>query len=154
MSIEREPQVSISTVSVASVYDELLPLMRSHFNEISVHSDFGFDVDKELYSKLDEADRIRVFLARHGSEAIGYSCYFVNKHPHANVIQAYQDAIYLRPDYRRLGVGHDLIEFADNYFKDIGVGIVMSAVSTKVDFSKTLLKMNYQLVDRLYARRL
>ena len=154
MSNEIAPSVSISVVSAASIYDEILPLMKSHFNEISHHSDFKFDVDKEMYSKLEAAGHLVAFIVRHGAEAVGYSCYVINKHPHALVLQAYQDAIYLRPDYRCLGIGHDLIEFADSHFKNIGVGIVMSAVSTKFDFSKTLIGLNYQLVDKLYARRL
>jgi GNAT superfamily N-acetyltransferase len=148
------PDVSISLVSVASVFDELMPLIKSHFLEVSYHNQFELDVSREFYDKMDESGRLKLFVVRHNDKIVGYSSYFLNRHPHVNIIQAYQDTIYLSPDYRGLSIGHKLIEFADSLFKDMGVSIVFNAVSEKVDFSKLLTSMNYQLVDKLYARRL
>lgn len=139
---------------VKSAWKDIEPLARSHFLEISTHSDWEFSPDIAMYERLESNGSLKLFTVRHGSRLVGYASYLIYRHPHANVMQAYQDAIYLSPDYRRSGLGKELIEFADSMFKNLGVGIVFAAVTERVDYSKTLLPMGYKLVDRLYARRL
>ena len=139
---------------LAEVWDDLSSLTYSHFLEISYHVDWKFELDKAMYLAADSAGRYKIFTVWHNGELIGYAGYFVSRHPHVNILQAYQDMIYLRPDYRKLNIGAQLIEFADSMLKNLGISVVFCAVTEKVDYSKTIIPMGYKLVDRLYARRL
>ena len=139
---------------VSDIWDQLMPLIRSHFLEVSYHTDWELDVDKKRYEMLDQAGNYKLFTVWHEGNLVGYAGYFINRHTHVNILQAYQDLIYLRPDYRKLNLGAQLIEFADSLFKNLGVSSVFCAVTEKIDYSKTLTPMGYKLVDRLYARRL
>lgn len=150
------PTYNISLAKVESCYDELLPLIKSHFNEISYHSYSGFELNpnKQMYIDCEKHGNLKLFIVKSGGNIIGYSAYFLNRHPHVNILQAYQDAIYLSPDYRKFGIGTALIQFADNLFKQLGVSVVFNAISDRLDFSKSLMPLGYKLVDKLYARRL
>lgn len=149
------PEFQISLVSVESYFDEILPLIKSHFHEVSYYSkDFQLNVNKDMYLSLDKKDAMKLFVVKSKGKCIGYSSYYLMKHPHVNILQAHQDAIYLRPDYRKHGIGKMLIQFADNLFKQLGVSVVFNTVTTKVDFSEMLLSMGYERAEQLYARRL
>ena len=139
---------------LSTLWDRLEPLARSHFLEVSYHTDWEFDLDKKAYETACDNGNYKMFTVWHNGELVGYSGYFVTRHGHVNILQAYQDMIYLRPDYRKLNLGAQLIEFADSLFKNLGVSAVFCAVTEKIDYSKTLTPMGYKLVDRLFARRL
>lgn len=149
------PEFEISLVSVESHFDDILPLIKSHFQEVSYYSkSFPLNVNKEMYLGLDKTDSMRLFVVKSKGKCIGYSSYYLMRHPHVNILQAHQDAIYLSPDYRKHGIGKMLIQFADNLFKQLGVSVVFNSVTTKVDFSEMLLSMGYERAEQLYARKL
>jgi len=147
-------EYQISLVSFESHFDQLLPLMQSHFNEISYHTDYEFAPNKGLYIEAEKHGKMKLFVVKSGGDLIGYSTYFVNKHNHVDILQAHQDSIYLKPDYRRTGIGKVLIQFAENIFRSLGVSVVFVSVSDKYDYSTMLIPMGYKSVEKLYARSL
>lgn len=151
---ENNNQYSVVEASIKDHFDEVLPLIKSHFNEISYHNNFGFNLDKEFYIKSNELGSIKFFILKDGDKIVGYSSYFLHIHSHCGIVQATQDALYVSPDYRKLGLGSKLIEYADKVLKDMKVSVVFQCVSKKNDFSNSLNKLGYELVDYLYARRL
>lgn len=145
---------SIHLVSIREYLDQIMPLIKSHFNEISYHTEFELDVNKEFYFKTEDSGSLKLFIVKFKDSIIGYASYFVARHNHCKIIQAHQDAIYIRPDFRKIGLGYKLMSFADDVFKSMGVSVVFQAMSSKYDFEKTLNNLDYKLVDKLYARRL
>lgn len=149
-----QPDYQISLVSFESHFDQMLPLMQSHFNEISYHTDYEFAPNKSLYVEAEKQGKMKLFVVKSGDSLIGYSTYFINKHNHVAILQAHQDSIYLKPDYRRHGIGKVLMQFAENIFKSLGVSVVFVSVSDKYDYSDMLIPMGYKSVEKLYARSL
>lgn len=149
-----QPDYQISLVSFESHFDQMLPLMQSHFNEISYHTDYEFAPNKILYVEAEKQGKMKLFVVKSGDSLIGYSTYFINKHNHVAILQAHQDSIYLKPDYRRHGIGKVLMQFAENIFKSLGVSVVFVSVSDKYDYSDMLIPMGYKSVEKLYARSL
>lgn len=149
-----QPDYQISLVSFESHFDQMLPLMQSHFNEISYHTDYEFAPNKALYIEAEKHGKMKLFVVKSGGDLIGYSTYFINKHNHVAILQAHQDSIYLKPDYRRHGIGKVLMQFAENIFKSLGVSVVFVSVSDKYDYSDMLIPMGYKSVEKLYARSL
>jgi GNAT superfamily N-acetyltransferase len=141
--------------SVESAWECLGPLNKSHHLELSYHSDFKFEPDKTSYIAADKAGVYKLFTVRVKGELIGYAGYFLMRHPHVmSIVQANSDVIYVRPDYRKLGIGRALLEFADKQLKTMGVSIVYLTLSERLDFSPLITPMGYKPVDRSYARRL
>lgn len=128
--------------------------MQSHFNEISYHTDYEFAPNKSLYIEAEKLGKMKLFVVKSGDSLIGYSTYFINKHNHVAILQAHQDSIYLRPDYRRYGIGKSLMQFAESIFKNLGVSVVFVSVSDKYDYSNMLTSIGYKSVEKLYARSL
>lgn len=149
-----QPDYQISLVSFESHFDQMLPLMQSHFNEISYHTDYEFAPNKNLYVEAEKQGKMKLFVVKSGDSLIGYSTYFINKHNHVAILQAHQDSIYLKPDYRRHGIGKVLMQFAENIFRSLGVSVVFVSVSDKYDYSDMLIPMGYKSVEKLYARSL
>jgi GNAT superfamily N-acetyltransferase len=146
---------NLSYETVESAWECLTPLNKSHHLEISYHSDFKFEPDKASYIAADNAGVYKLFTARVNGKLIGYAGYFLIRHPHVvSVVQANSDIIYIRPDYRKLGIGRAMLDFADKQLKSMGVSIVYLTLSEKLDFSKLITPMGYTPVDRSYARRL
>lgn len=137
-----------------SAWDDIVPLIKSHFLEISYHSDIPMSPDKAMYLAADKGGFYKLFTARVGGKLVGYAGYFLQRHPHVNAIQANSDLIYIKPDYRKHGIGRALISFADAKLKQVGCSIVYLSLSEKMDFSKMIEPMGYTPVDRSYARRL
>lgn len=145
---------SFHLVSIKEYLDQIMTLIRSHFNEISYHTDFELDVNKDFYFDMEDMGSLKLFIVKFKDQIVGYSTYFIARHNHCKIIQAHQDAIYLSPDFRKLGLGYKLINYADELFKGMGVSVVFQAMSSKYNFENTLNKLDYKLVDKLYARRL
>lgn len=145
---------SLNHETAETAWDEIVPLIKSHFLEISYHSDIPMEPDKTMYVAADKAGFYKLFTARVDGVLVGYAGYFLQRHPHVNVVQANSDLIYIRPDYRKHGIGKALIAFADGVLKNCGVKIVYLSMSEKLDFSPMIGPMGYKPVDRSYARRL
>jgi len=137
------------------LFQELTPLIAGHYVEISHYKDIECVPDWAHYERLDKADILKIFTVRRGDELVGYSVFFVAPHPHfKKSIQATEDLLYLDPDFRKGRMGHDFIAFCDKCLADDHVDVVYRHVTTKKDFSALLTRMEYDLVDLVYARRL
>lgn len=134
--------------------DEMMPLLVAHYNEISANLDIPLKPRVDKYIDLDEAGFLRVYTARDESGLlIGYAVFTVNYSMHyADSYQAIQDIIYI--DKSRRGFGSKFISWCDSQLRDEGVQIVYHHVKAKHNWSHLLQRLNYNLVDLIYSRRL
>lgn len=138
-----------------AIHDEkFLNLLYSHYREIAHFQDIELKPDWQRYYKLEELGSIRIYTARNDAdELIGYAIYFVGKNAHyRDSLQANQDILFLRKDYR--GAGGRLIKFADAELAREGVQAVYQHVKAAHNFGPLLERMNYKLVDYIYVKRL
>ena len=93
----------------------------------------------------DEADNI----------IVAYSGYIVSSPmQHDGVLAAGHDVLYVHPDYRRDGIGKEMIICVEKALANEGVEIIEQHVSVRFKYDKMLLEMDYELTDRVYRRRL
>lgn len=140
-----------------SFIEEVLPLLRAHKEEVAHFQDIELNPDWQRYNRLNEAGGLRIFTVRDCSMLVGYSWFFVSPNPHyKDSIQANQDIVYLRKDYRGKGKGRDFILWCDAMLEAEGVEVVYQHVKAKpeLDFSPLLEGIGYELVDKILARRL
>ena len=136
------------------LFNEALPLLKKHFDEISAFKDIPLDPDLEGYLKTDEAGMMRCFTMRTADNLlIGYAVFFVRFNPHyKNSLQAVQDIIYVHPAYR--GKGGKFILWCDDQLRAEGIQVVYHHIKAAHNFGPMLERIGYKLVDLIYARRL
>ena len=137
-------------------FDDALPLLERHRQEIAHFAHIPLDVDIRMYVACETNDRLRVYTARDGDTLVGYACYFVGPNPHyQGSKQAKQDVLYLAPEYRKGSTGIRLVEFADAQLAVEGVQAVYHHVKNAHPALGVILeRMGYEAVERVYVKRL
>lgn len=136
------------------VFQEMLPLLRQHWEEISHYKDIALEPDVEAYFSLQLTGSLRVFTARTSeNELVGYAVYFIRNHLHYKSCRmAYQDILFIRRDVR--GLGGSFIFWCDDQLKNEGVQVVAQHIKAAHNFGPLLEKVGYTLMDLIYVRRL
>lgn len=143
--------------SIASFFDDALPLFEKHFKEVSHFQDIPLNIDLDTYQLIDANGALRIFTARQDGELVGYAVFFVKLNPrYSTSLQANQDILFINPSCRAKGFGQNLIAFCDEQLKAEGVQVVYQHVKAtpKLNFGPLLERMNYELVDLIFAKRL
>lgn len=141
--------------TVATVIDEIGPLLFAHWQEIAQYPDIPLNPDFDHYTRAEMHGQLRVYTARHERDLAGYAVYIVAPALHyANSLQAKQDVLFLKPQYRHGRIGWKLIQFADVQLRADGVQVVYQHMKTDHDFGPLLERLGYTFCDKLYSRRL
>lgn len=151
-------EFEIELTHIEDCFSDIIKMVESHYKEISFFSDFAykFNPDIEQYKALEKHNLLFIFCAYDvDGSIIGYNIYTVSNHPHCkNQKVAIQDLFFVKPEFRKQGIGLGLIKEAEEYFGHIGVNFIIQAASVKKDFSSLLLNRGYKLLDILYIKEL
>lgn len=145
---------SFQLEKVADIYDEAMPLVEAHWNEIAHYKDIPLEPDKDMYFKLEEVGVVRAFTARDElGVLVGYAVFFVKSNMHyKSSVQATQDILYINKKHR--GFGRKFIDWCDEQLRKEDIEVVYQHTKKDHNFGPMLETLNYQLVDLIYARRL
>ena len=134
---------------------EFSRLIQLHFNEIAHYPDIPLDPDFNRYSALDHSGVLRVFTIREEGKLLGYSIFVVGPNLHyKSSKQAVQDILYLDPEKRGRLVGYQFIKWCDEQLKVEEVQVVYHHIKANYDFGPMLERIGYELIDKIYGRRL
>ncbi len=90
----------------------------------------------------------------YGYPLVGYALYFVRPAPHyQSSVQAVQDVLYLARDHRGR-TAYKFVAWCDEQLSIEGVQVTYHHVKASKDFGPMLEHQGYELVDRIYAKRL
>jgi DNA-binding Lrp family transcriptional regulator len=137
-----------------ALLEEVMPLLRLHYEEIAHFKDIPLQPDAERYKNLQAAGVLRTFTVRTDTNlVIGYAVYFVHRNLHySGSLQAVQDVLYIDPTKR--GFGMKFILWCDEQIKAEGVQVVYHHVKASHNFGPMLEKIGYELIDLIYGKRL
>ena len=141
----------------SSLVDEIWPLLKAHYEEISHFKDIELKPDWSRYQKAFEMGVLRIFTIRHGQALVGYCAFFVHPNPHyATSLQAAVDVIYLDPSLRGKLIGYRFISWCDQQLKAEGVQVVVHHLKARKDlnYGHMLERQGYELMDLIYVKRL
>jgi len=140
--------------SIAECFDEAMPLMEEHWEEIAHYKDVPLEPDYEFYLAAETAALLRVYTARNDEgKLIGYAVYFIRRAPHyKSVVYGVQDVLFISKGHR--GTGGRFILWCDEQLKLDGVNFVFHHIKAKHNFGKLLERLGYNLIDLIYSRRL
>jgi hypothetical protein len=139
-----------------SLFEEMMPLLHSHWKEIAHYQDILLEPDYDHYVRAQECDALRVFTVRDEADILhGYAVFYVRPNPHyARSVQAAQDILFLSKEIRGTREGMKFISWCDSKLADERVQAVYHHVKKKFNFGPALEKQGYELVDLVYAKRL
>ena len=135
-------------------YEESIPLLYKHWQEIAHYKDIPLDPDFDSYTKTEDAGFLRCYTARRASsQLVGYAVFFVRPNPHYKTsIQASQDILFIDSNHR--GMGGRFIKWCDEQLRLENVQVVYHHIKAQHNFGKLLERFGYELVDLIYARRM
>ena len=143
-----------SLESIDLIFEEIFPLLKEHFLEVSANLDIELSPNRATYCALERNGAFKIFTARNNqSEILGYAAYFINHSLHYQTsLQAVQDVVFIRKDAR--GFGKDFINWCDEQLKILGVQVVYHHVKVKHDWGHMLEKSGYDFIEKIYSKRL
>lgn len=136
-----------------ALFDEVMPLLQMHYEEIAHFKDIKLNPDFSKYQALANAGTLRVFTARKDGELVGYAVFFIVPNIHyRDSVQANQDILFINKKHR--GFGRQFIKWCDEQLKSQGVEVVYHHIKAAHNFGALLEAMGYELVDLIFAKRL
>lgn len=136
------------------LWSEIQPLLVEHWREIAHYQDILLDPDVESYNYADSRGLLRCYTVRNGGRLIGYAIFKIGSLHYKGSKQAFQDVLFVLPEYRNKGTGFRLIRFCDRELKKEGMQVVYQHVKKAHNFGPLLVRLGYELVDLIYAKRL
>tara|TARA_R110000851_G_scaffold226913_2_gene379746 strand:- start:1156 stop:1623 length:468 start_codon:yes stop_codon:yes gene_type:complete len=141
---------------LATVEDEVEPLLNSHWEEIALNKDkIKLNPDWEAYEALEHQGKLKIFTARDDGQLVGYFVVIVGTNLHyKDHLFASNDIIYLSPNHRKGFTGIKLVKFAEKCLKDDGVSVL--TINTKVHqpFDKLMDFLKFRKIERVYSKYL
>ena len=142
---------------ILEVWQEAVPLMQKHWEEIAKYKDIPLDPDPVIYAAAESSGFLRCFTVRDpGGKLVGYAVYMVRHAPHyRGSLQAIEDVIFLDPSVRGKMVGIRFIDWCDRQLRGEGVQVTYHHVKKDhAALGRILEHLGYELSDLVYARRL
>jgi GNAT superfamily N-acetyltransferase len=137
------------------VYDELLPLLHKHYDEISLHKQQGYDLKPNvaLYRAMQDADQLTMMIGRLDGRIVAYFVVFVRPSIHyGGCLEGIGDIFYCDPSKRGLMYGLALFEETEKEMKRRGVKCFMAG--EKLAFPATALfkRRGFEPIETKYAK--
>lgn len=145
--------VQFAQEKIADVLPELEPLLMRNFQETGAFDEADFSPDYDRYVVLEESGMAKLFTVRKFDALVGYSIFMVINHLHfKQMYWAMQDVLWIEPDLRG-PCAVRFLRWTDEQLKELGVEVIYRHVNRNVDFSRTLIRMGYEDVERSFVRR-
>lgn len=135
--------------------EEIAPLLRAHHAEILPADAPALSPNLAGYKAAEEVGALRVFTVRDGKRLCGYAVFSIYFHAHfAHMKYAAEDIIYLAPEFRGKGTGHDFILWCDLEMKASGVDVVRRFLPLSSTHRNTLERAGYKATEISFERTL
>lgn len=148
---------SFQQESLAGVKDEVQALLQAHYDEIAHFQDIPLAPDWDRYAAAEANDILKIFTIRRDGELVGYEAMFVAPNMHySDSVQAVQDVLFLKKEYRGHRVGLNFMNWCDNQLREWGVEAVMQHTKKRPDLylGPILKHIGYEPMDEIWVRRL
>jgi len=132
-------------------------LFPEHYRELARDQDkIALDVNYALYEDADARGIGHIATVRDDGKLIGYTILAVMPHLHYKSAgpMAMIDVYYLKPEYRRGGIGAKMIMFAERTLREKGVKKIYFSTKTHLDNGPLLSALGFMHSDDVYTKLL
>jgi len=145
-SLESVTSCNVPKAMFTAHYEELAPLKAA----------LKLDPDWDQYRKWQAAGELVLVIARNqDNEVVGYAAMVIRPHPHYRGVKiAVDDLHYLAPAYRSLGVGKEMIKFAEAAAFNMGARVMTMRCKAGHNHGHIFESMGYSLCDLVYLKDL
>jgi GNAT superfamily N-acetyltransferase len=131
-------------------------LLESHWNEVAMFKDkIPLDPDYGSYMELEDSGALKIFIAEDDGTVIGYFAVICRHNIHyKTTLMAYNDVIYVSPQYRDRGVASGMMDFAEKCLREDGVRVMVVNTKTAHPFDSLLVREGYTHAENIYMKYL
>jgi GNAT superfamily N-acetyltransferase len=129
-------------------------ILQKQLDEASEIEDDIVNLDWDLYTALEQLDRLHIITGRNEKrELVAHYVGVTSPHPHhKHVLTSYHDMIWVRPDYRGITVLR-LYKFIDNYFEKLGVQRSYNTIRAKnAKLGRLIERLGYVKDEEIYLK--
>ena len=130
-------------------YHDALPLFQKEWDETQEEKS-NVSIDLGYYLQQEAMQNLIILAARHEYRLVGFLVFVGVKSVHNNELCAKSAGFYVEKDYRKKGVGLDLIRKAKEIIKPLGYSMSMDTYM-KNDISKILEHCGGKLESKTYV---
>lgn len=137
----------------AGDWEEKMRLIDAHADELRGMRSL---LDLETYRRLEAKGRLVIITARRQETGalIGYSSHLWYDDLHFRLRIADDDAWYVSPMYRGLGIGRALREKAHEELRKVGVKYVLTRLKVSHPHDEVIAQLGYQPYEMIYRKEL
>lgn len=148
--------ISYQQEFLISIRKELESLIVDHWEEIALNKEvIKLNPDWDAYETLEEDGTLKIFTARDDKTLIGYFVVFCRPHIHyKDHVFAYNDVVFLKAEYRKAGVGAELLRFAEKWLKEDKVSVLVVNTKRHKPFDNLLVDLGYTHTENIYTKLL
>ena len=148
--------ITFARETYGSIIEDLIPILKEHWEEIAVYKDVPLDPEYDIYITLEAQNILAVYTIRQDAKLIGYSVYFIRRHGHyRGSLWAFNDIIFIRKAFRNAGTGSAFLGYIESDLRQQGVQVVShSAKIEHPELARLLESRGHEKVETVYWKRL
>jgi GNAT superfamily N-acetyltransferase len=141
---------------IAGIITENLELGREHYNEIALNKGvMVYNPDAERFQSIEDQGFLLSVGVFDGDTLVGYTISIIGAHLHySDLICAFNDMIYVHPNYRRGGVGLRLINETKRLAKERGVQFMTWHAKKDTPLAALLPKLGCKVQDIVFSEEI
>ena len=115
----------------ADVINEAGPLIEKHYDELASYKDISLRLRHKLYQIAEILGEFVLFTVRDEGNLVGYAPFFLREPMHyEGSLWAFGDVIWVHPEWRKRGLGRELVQFCEAQLSKRGVAVVNLGMKT------------------------
>lgn len=146
--------ITYQVEKLIDIIDELKPLLENHWEEVAWYKDkVKLNPDYDKYLEMDSTSVLHIVTARDEDVLVGYDINFLLPHGHySDHLYAINDIIFLKPEYRHFGVAQEMVEYAEQELKNLGVSVITFHMKVAHPFHSLMEATGYQTQEYTYSK--
>lgn len=139
-----------------NIQEELELLLTDHWEDVAVNKDvIKLNPDWDAYHNLENNGSLKIFTVRVDEKLVGYFVVILRNHIHyKDHLYAFNDALFLKHEYRKGLTGAKLMKFAEKCLKEDDVSVLVVNTKRHKPFDRLLEWLGYSHVENVYSKYL
>ncbi len=134
---------------------DLAELVEQHYQEVNFFRDQPLDICWDRYVSADRSGNYHLITARHQDYLVGWVGYFVYEHMrHRGYQIAREDWYYVKPGFRKKGIGRSMFTAAESTLKQRGVDRIIMSCKVTPDHTDLIQDLGYQQHEKNFTKAL
>lgn len=110
------------------------------------------DIDYNKYLKMEELGVHYFVVAYTDTELVGYNSMFVSPSPHTKELTALTDTIFIKKEWRKSGIGSEMIRLAEVEAKERGAKNIMVTFKNDSPHPEIVKSQGFFSYETIYAK--